>query len=345
MSEQKLNAAVLGAAGMIGGELLRLLLSHPRIGKITAVSKSGAHRRANEVHKALLHLPPIDFVDMPAGEAAGNADVVFCAMSHGDSQKIMDEIIAGPARCVIDLGADFRLRDPKAFAEYYVPHLRPELLPQFAYGLPEAYSAAIRGARLIANPGCFATAAQLLLLPLASSRLLPETIAVYAITGSSGSGATPKIGTHHPFRANNLYAYKLLAHQHQAEIDQTLSDLAGRPTQVRLLSHSGPFVRGIHATAYLRDASLARLDLAALYREFYLASPFATVLDRPPEVAEVAGTNFAHLHVAQRGDEAELLLTLDNLVKGGAGQAVQNMNLVFGFPETAGLEHSGVFPC
>jgi len=137
----------------------------------------------------------------------------------------------------------------------------------------------------------------------------------------------------------------LLAHQHEAEIDQTLSEMARRPSRVRLLAHSGPFVRGIHATAYLRDSALAALDLRKLYGEFYGACPFVTVLDRPPEIGEVVGTNFAHVHVLQRGEEAELLLTLDNLIKGGAGQAIQNMNLVFGFAETAGLDYPGAFPC
>jgi N-acetyl-gamma-glutamyl-phosphate reductase len=330
---------------MIGGELLRLLALHPRVGKITAVSKSNAGRAAHEAHKALLHLPPIEFVDLAAEDLAQQADVVFCTMAHGDSQKIMPALIASEVRCVIDLGADFRLRDAQAFAAYYGPHTQPALLSQFVYGLPEVFAARIRGARLVANPGCFATAAQLLLLPLAAARLLPDTTAVFAVTGSSGAGVTPKPSTHHPFRANNLFAYKMLAHQHEAEIDQTLSDVAAQAARVRLLSHSGPFVRGIHATAYLRDAALAALDLPRMYRDFYRASPFVLVLDRPPEIGEVAGTNFAHVHVVQRGDEVELLLTLDNLIKGGAGQAIQNMNLAFGFPETAGLEYPGAFPC
>ena len=142
-----------------------------------------------------------------------------------------------------------------------------------------------------------------------------------------------------------MFAYKMLAHQHEPEIDQTLSDVAGRHSTVRLLAHSGPFVRGIHATACMRGGSFGDKDLAAMYRDFYKTCPFVTVLPRPPEVAEVSATNFAHVHVVQKGDQAEIMLTLDNLVKGGAGQAVQNMNLVLGFPETEGLKNPGAFPC
>ncbi|NLH49669.1 MAG: N-acetyl-gamma-glutamyl-phosphate reductase [Myxococcales bacterium] len=345
MSNSPLRVAVIGAAGLVGGELLRLLAQHPRVGEIIAVSTSHAGKMAADVHPALLHLPPIRLEKQAAEETAALADVIFCAMAHGDSQRVMPVLMNGRARCIVDLGADFRLRDPDVYRRYYGEHQCPERQAEFVYGLPETDSAAIRSARCIANPGCFATAAQLLLMPLAKAGLAASPLAVFAVTGSSGGGATPKRSTHHPFRSDNLFAYKMLAHQHEAEIDQTLSAIAGRPQRVRLLAHSGPFVRGIHATAYLADEALAAVDLSALYREFYRSCPFVSVYDRAPEVAEVAATNFTHLHVAQRGPEVELLLVLDNLVKGAAGQAVQNMNLALGFPETEGLMQPGAYPC
>jgi N-acetyl-gamma-glutamyl-phosphate reductase len=345
MTAAGLQTVVLGAGGLVAGELMRLLSLHPDVARIVAVSQSQAGKMAHETHPSLRRLPPIAFVARPAGEAAADADVVFAALPHGDSQRVMREILAAGPRLVVDLGADFRLRDPAVFRAHYGEHVCPELAADFVYGLPEAFRDAVRGARLIANPGCFATAVQLLLLPLASAGLLPELVAVHGVTGSSGSGALPKPTTHHPFRDGNFYAYKMLAHPHEAEIDQTLTQVAGQPRRARLLAHSGPFVRGIHATAHLRDAGFAARDIARLYAGAYAAEPFVDALARPPQVAEVAATNFVCVHVKQQGDEIEATLALDNLVKGAAGQAIQNMNLALGLPETAGLMHPGAFPC
>ena len=273
-------------------------------------------------------------------------DAVFFALPHGQSQKIMPQVVEAGAFCVVDLAADFRLQDPEVFAQHYGEHSSAHLIDRFVYGLPEAYADQIAQSRLIANPGCFATAAQLLLLPLAARKVLPDAAAVFAVTGSSGSGIHPKPGTHHPFRDGNLYAYKALAHQHEPEINQALSAVAGKPCTLRLLAHSGPFVRGIHATAYLNDPQLSGLDVAKVYEDYYDARhPFVTVLAQPPQVAEVTATNFAHVHVAQKGGEVQIALALDNLVKGAAGQAIQNMNLSLGLDQTRGLTHPGAFPC
>jgi N-acetyl-gamma-glutamyl-phosphate reductase len=350
MNATGLRVTVLGAAGLVGGELLRLLSSHPHVAGIVAVSKSGAGQPAHAVHPCLLHRPPIALTNTPAGEAATGADVVFCALAHGESQRVMPAIIAAQPRLVVDLGADFRLQDAAVFRAHYGEHCCPELAAEFVYGLPEAFGDAVRRARRIANPGCFATATQLLLLPLAATGLLPEVTAVSAVTGSSGAGAIPKPTTHHPWRDENLFAYKLLEHPHEAEIAQTLTAVAGNARRARLLPHSGPFVRGIHATAFLRDERFGERDIAAVYREYYREATFVRVLDRPPQVAVVAATNFAHVHVTQRRagahpDEVALTLVLDNLGKGAAGQAIHNMNLALGLPETAGIDHAGVFPC
>jgi N-acetyl-gamma-glutamyl-phosphate reductase common form len=346
MAANKLHALVVGAGGLVGGELLRLLSLHPEIARITALSRSYAGRPAHEAHRSLRHLPRIEMVDKPAQEAAKDADIIFCALPHGQSQKIMEDLLSAAPPLIIDLAADFRLRDAAQFQKYYGTHCCPALAQKFTYGLPEHFGDALRQSRAIANPGCFATAAELLLLPLAIQRLLPPSTAVFAVTGSSGSGALPKASAHHPFRAENFFSYKMLAHQHEGEINQTLTKVAGEESRVRLLSHSGPFVRGIHATAYLAGPDFADLDVAALYRDTYdERCPFVAVLDEPPLVAEVAGTNFVHIHVAQQGDEIEIALAMDNLMKGAAGQAIQNMNLALGFDESAGLTNPGVFPC
>lgn len=344
-ASERPRVLVIGAGGLVGGELLRLLSLHPRVGSLAALSKSQAGQPAHRTHRALLHLPSVEMTDRPAGEAAREAEVVFCALPHGQSQEVMADLLDSGAALVVDLAADFRLRDPAVFTRHYLPHRHPELLKCFVYGLPELNGQAVRQSRAVANPGCFATAAELLLLPLALRRLLPETTPVYAVTGSSGAGAQPKDTTHHPFRANNFFSYKMLAHQHELEIDQTLTEAGGLPRRVRLLAHSGPFVRGIHATAYLADEAFGAMDIAALYRDVYGDCPFVTVLDRPPQVAEVASSNYVHLQVVQQEAEVTITLALDNLVKGAAGQAIQNMNLALGFPETAGLTHPGAFPC
>jgi N-acetyl-gamma-glutamyl-phosphate reductase len=189
-----------------------------------------------------------------------------------------------------------------------------------------------------------ATASELTLLPAAAKGWLPDHPAVFVVTGSSGAGQAPKPTTHHPFRAANLFVYKPLAHQHEAEIDRVLSERADRPVRARMIAHSGPFVRGIHASTLLAGPSIAGANVAAAYREFYAGEPFVRVLDAPPEVASVAGTNFAHLHVAQSGDEALVTCAIDNLMKGAAGQAVHNMNLAMGWDETEGLRAPGFFP-
>jgi len=345
MTAPRLKTVVLGAGGLVGGELLRLLSMHPQVEAITAVSKSQAGVRAHEVHRSLLHLPDIELVDLPYKDAAQGADVVFCTLPHGESRMQMDQILSARPRCIIDLAADFRIRDSGQFEQAYGTHQCPQLLKEFIYGLPEAFAHLIRQSRLIANPGCFATAVQLLLLPLADKKLLADNIAVFGVTGSSGAGVTLTPATHHPFRDGNLFAYKMLAHQHEAEINQTISEVAGEPRRVRLLAHSGPFVRGIHATAYFNENRLAKTNVEQIYREYYKNHPFIMILNRPPQVAEVALTNYVHLHILQKGSEVEIALALDNLVKGAAGQAMQNMNLVFGLDETAGLTFPGAFPC
>ncbi len=338
------RVAVIGAAGYVGGELLRLLVTHPEVGDIRAVSRTHPGKPWGEVHPAFAFDRERVFTDDAPEVAAKNADVVFLAMGHGESSRVMPAILACAPRLVIDLGADFRLADEAVYRAHYGEHPCFDLCASFVYGLPEARRDALRSATRIANPGCMATATQLAILPLAEAGLLPDRTAVFAITGSSGAGQTPKPTTHHPFRASNVFVYKPLAHQHEAEINRLVGEVAGRALAVRMIAHSGPFVRGIHAAVHVASPALAGRDVGALYRERYAGEPFVRVLAEPPHIAAVAGTNFAYISIEQRGDEALVTCVIDNLMKGAAGQALHNMNIALGLPESTGLSAPGVFP-
>lgn len=345
MNPEKKNAYILGAGGLAAGELLRLLSTHPEIGEIKAISKSQFGKKLYQTHPALRHLTDAVFDDLSIIGSISENDVVFCALPHGESQKYMEQLIKLNPACLIDIGADFRLKNKDDYSSAYGIHQNFDLVQNFTYGLPELYSEQIKMSKYVANPGCFATAAELLLLPLAKNNLLPPGSSVFAVTGSSGSGIKPKAGTHHPHRDGNMYAYKLLSHQHEPEINQLLSDAANSDISIRLIPHSGPFVRGIHASAYLKNDNFNNLDINELYCDQYKTCPFVSMLDYPAKIAEVAGTNYVHVHVEQKSNEVVLTLALDNLCKGAAGQAIQNMNLALSFDETTGLTHSGAYPC
>jgi N-acetyl-gamma-glutamyl-phosphate reductase common form len=344
-----LRVAVLGASGYVGGELLRLLDGHPEMAEVRAFSRSRAGARWGEVHPSLQNLPDDGRILEASDPAAagGWADVVFLAMPHGESQRVLAAVEAGGPRLVIDTAADFRLADPALAEAVYGPHRRTDALGDFACGLADVEGPKLAGARRIAVPGCFATAAMLALWAVAGDLDADADPVCFALTGSSGSGAAPKPTTHHPSRAHNLFAYAIGGHRHQAELDQRLRTWrGGEAPSCRLLTHSAPLVRGIHVTLRARVRA-PRADLVARAKNAFSGRPFVHVLERPPELAAVVGTNHAHLHVAVPGDGREVLVfaVIDNLVKGAAGQAVQSMNLALDLAETAGLEFPGLAPC
>ncbi len=346
-----LRVVVIGAAGYVGGELLRLLLSHPEVGEITATSRSQAGVPLGEVHPQLAARTGARFAGHTPAEAAAGTDVVFVALEHGESSSVAGEILAAGPGLVIDLAADFRVSDLELYSRFYGQHAVPELVPEFSYALADVLGTALLGKKALAAPGCFATAAQLALFPLA--KLQPQAIpALFAVTGSSGSGVHPKPTTHHPARAHNLFAYSVLNHRHEAEILQRWREWTGDPSaRARLMTHSGPFVRGIYLTMHVewpKTAAPGRApDLIAAFREAYAGRPFVRLLDQPPELTHAIGTNYALIHVAQSSDgrEAQVMVAVDNLVKGAGGQAVQAMNLALGLPEELGLVGGGMFPC
>ena len=349
MSEQRkdLSVSVLGAAGYAGGELLRLLLGHPEVGTIRGFSASHQGRPFADAHPALAHVRPGSFSPPDPAVAARDADVVFLALPHGESQDIMDQVLAADPGLVVDLAADFRVQDQSLYEAAYGPHRRPDLCADFVYGLADVEGSSLAGCRRIAAPGCFATAALLSLYPFMGAGGFREAPVAFAATGSSGSGASLRRTTHHPVRAHNFFAYSLSGHRHEAEILDRLRAFTGDgAATASLLTHSAPFVRGIHLTLFARPAS-PHPEPGVLLESTYAGRPFVRVLDRPPELSAITGTNFAHLHAAARNGGQEVIVTaaIDNLQKGAAGQAIQAMNLSLGLAETAGLEFPGIYPC
>lgn len=340
-----MRVAVIGGAGFVGGELLRLLHAHPCVDDIVAVSRSRAGRPLAEAHPSLAGFDGV-FVDEAPARAARGKDVVFLCLEHGEAQALAEAIVEAGAGIVCDLSADFRIRDHERHERFYGP--RPDsarrVASRFVYALADIEGSELRGAKALAAPGCFATAAQLALRPLA--RLAPAAPpALFAITGSSGAGARPKETTHHPLRAHNVFAYAPLAHRHEAEIAERWHAWTGRDESPRLIAHAGPFVRGIYLTFHARFSG--PVDAPAAYREAYRGKRFVRVVDAPPELTHVVGTNRADLHVAvsDTGDEIQVSVAIDNLIKGAAGQAIQAVNLAAGLDEAAGLPVAGAFPC
>jgi N-acetyl-gamma-glutamyl-phosphate reductase len=345
-----MNVAVVGAAGYAGGELLRLLYQHPEVREVVATSRSRGGASVADTHPALATVTDARFSTAEPGEIARGRDAVFLCLEHGESSRIAGEVFAAQPGLVVDLAADFRVRSRSLYERYYGSHTAPELLPRFCYGLADVVGAGLRGVGAIAAPGCFATAAQLALYPLARAGL-DVAPSLFAVTGSSGAGVQPRPTTHHPMRAHNLFAYSVLGHRHEAEVLQSWREWVGRPdATARLMTHSGPFVRGIYLTLHARlpkASAIGTTTGAAWFHAAYAGRPFVRLLDAPPELTHAVGTNYALIHAAasEDGTELQVMVAIDNLVKGAGGQAIQAMNLALGIEEEAGLRGGGMFPC
>jgi N-acetyl-gamma-glutamyl-phosphate/LysW-gamma-L-alpha-aminoadipyl-6-phosphate reductase len=344
------RAGVLGGSGFAGAELVRRLLGHPQI---ELVRVCAADHVGEPLASALPHLEgrtDLVFENPPPAEAVEGLDIVLMGLPHGASIDVVDRVIDREVR-VIDMSGAFRLKDQAAYAQFYGgPHAAPELLERFVYGLPELNRAAIAGARFVSSPGCFATSIELMLLPFARAGVLSGVVEVVGVTGSSGAGVTPTSTTHHPTRSVNLRTYRPLAHQHAPEIVAAVK-AAGAEIELDFVPVSAPLARGIFATAFFHvSAGVAPEALLALPQEAYAKEPFVRVpRGRLPEVVAVSGSNYAEVGVVvgPERDGKRLVTTfaaLDNLVKGGAGQAIQNMNLMLGVAETTTLEDPGGYP-
>jgi N-acetyl-gamma-glutamyl-phosphate reductase common form len=344
------HVAVLGAAGYAGGELLRLLIGHPDITGWVATSRSQAGKPVGEVHPQLRGLTDQPFEARAPGDAARGADVVFLALEHGESSKVVPALLEQGVGLIVDIAADFRVHDLELYQRYYGAHPAPAAVPLFRYGLADVEGTSLRGARAIAAPGCFATAAQLALYPLRDIPSLAPSL--FAVTGSSGAGVQPRPTTHHPARAHNLFAYSVLNHRHEAEVLSSWRRWTHRPdASARLMTHSGPFVRGIHLTlhAYCGEPGTGNgeRNVNRLFEATFGDRPFVRLMDQPPELTHVVGTNEALIFATGTtdGGEIQVMIVIDNLVKGAGGQAIQAMNLALGIDETRGLKGGGIFPC
>ena len=330
---KSVDVLILGASGYGGGELLRWLSAHPAVKTLRGTARSHAGKAFHAQHPNLRGLVEGTFEATPdwAALAQSEAPVLFSALPHGELGKLWPELeAAGRAHgllerlTVIDLSADFRLD------------------PTWVYGLVDWQPERMRGAKRIANPGCFATALQLALLPLAQWK--PAFVAVTAATGSSGSGAAPSDTTHHPTRANDFRAYKMLGHQHEAEVLRTLA-IAGWEAPLSFVPQSAPMVRGIFATAqFTLPAGMDEAGLRAHFEAFYQDRFFVRMVTGSPRVAATTGSAFADLGVAARHGHGAVMVALDNLGKGMAAQAVHNLNLALGLPEWTGLKLAGTYP-
>jgi len=347
----KAKVAVLGASGFAGAELLRRLLDHPELEVVRVCANDHVGELVSRAHPHLEGLCALRFENPPHAEAAQGVDVVIMGLPHGASCEVVDAV-AGSTTRIVDLSGAFRVQDPADYARYYgAAHPRPELLREFVYGLPELNRQLIARAKYVASAGCFATTIELMLLPFARAGLLRGSVEVVAITGSSGAGATPSPTTHHPIRAHNLRTYKPLEHAHTPEIIETLTAAGAQELSLRFVPVSAPLTRGIFATGFFRvPAEISAAELQELPRLTYQYERCVIVPEaRLPEVVAVLGSNRAEVGVTLGpidGDTRGVTVfgALDNLVKGGAGQALQNLNLMLGLPELSGLSAPGFFP-
>ena len=317
----KIRVAIAGGTGYTGGELFRILLNHPEAEIVAATTTSSEGTPVASVHRDL-----IGETDLCFGKSLNDPDVIFLCLGHGISREFVDTHDIKPECRIIDLGNDFRLDGNYAGRN-------------FVYGLCESAREDIRKAHDVANPGCFATAIQLAVLPLAAAGLIRDEIHITAITGSTGAGKKPVETTHFSYRSDNISIYKLFSHQHLAEIRQNIAHVsnAAEP-KVNFVPLRGDFARGIFASVYTKAAEgMSQEDYQKLYEEYYAASPFVFHSAQGISMKEVVNTNKGLVHVELHDGYAHIASAIDNLVKGAAGQAVQNMNLMFGLPEDCGL--------
>lgn len=321
-STSKIKAGIVGSAGYTGGEMLRILINHPDVEIVFVHSNSNAGNHVYDVHTDLFGDTTLQFTD----QLAYNIDVLFLCVGHGDAKKFLEANAIPEHIKIIDLSQDFRLNQNSKFKS-----------KNFTYGLPELNREEIRSADNIANPGCFATCLQLGLLPLASKGLLDNEVHITATTGSTGAGQSLSPTSHFTWRNDNLSVYKVFNHQHLGEISQSLRQLqAGFDKELNFVPYRGGFTRGIIASIYT-ESDLSEADALNLYKEYYASHPFTHVTNKDIDLKQIVNTNKCFIQVKKHDNKIFIISIMDNLLKGASGQAVQNMNIMFGLDERAGL--------
>ena len=323
LTSNKIKAGIIGGAGYTGGEMLRILVNHPNVEIAFVHSNSNVGNSIYEVHTDLFGDTDLQFT----GELSTDIDVLFLCVGHGDAKKFLETNSIPDTVKIIDLSQDFRLSQNSKVKS-----------KKFVYGLPELNRDAIKSAQNIANPGCFATCLQLGLLPLASKGLLNNEVHISATTGSTGAGQSLSPTSHFTWRNDNLSVYKVFGHQHLNEIGESLKQLQpGFDKSINFIPHRGDFTRGIFASIYT-ESNLSEEEAVKLYQDFYAGHPFTHVTTRNIDLKQVVNTNKVFLQVKKHENKLFIISILDNLLKGASGQAVQNMNLLFGLDERAGLQ-------
>jgi N-acetyl-gamma-glutamyl-phosphate reductase len=333
------RVAIIGASGYTGAESIEILLRHPeaKVTYLTALPEECGHVAdifPQFKGRCNLMVEPLDL-----GKLASMADVALCCLPHKVSMSFVPKLLQSGLK-VIDFSADYRLKNVEVYEKYYATkHTDLENLKAAAFGLPELFRERIRGASLVANPGCFPTGALLAIAPLLKNRLInPKSIIVSSVTGASGAGKNPSANFHFPNMNENIFAYGIGVHRHMPEMEQIAAEVAGEEVELLFQPHVGPFDRGILSTVYSEPkAPITKEELSKLYNAFYRSEPFVRVLASAPALKNIAGTNYVHVFPTVAKGRIICFSTIDNLVKGAAGQAIQNMNIIFGMEEMLGL--------
>jgi len=334
-----IRVAIIGAGGYTGVESIEILLRHPqaKLTYLTALPEECGH--VADIYGQLRGRCDMMIEPLDLDKLAKLADVALCCLPHKVSMSYIPKLLSTGVK-VVDFSADYRIKDLALYEKFYEPHTDKENLAHAVYGLPELFRSRIKGAKLGANPGCYPTGASLALAPLLKNNLIKTTgIVVSSVTGVSGGGKKPTAGFHFPYMNENIYPYGVGVHRHMPEIEQVASDVAGKPIELLFQPHVGPFDRGILSSVYCDPiAPVSPETLKKLYQDFYKDEPFIQILSAPPAVKNVAKSNYVHIFPTFAKGKAVVFSVIDNLIKGASGQAIQNMNIIFGIDETMGLK-------
>jgi N-acetyl-gamma-glutamyl-phosphate reductase len=332
-----IRVAIIGGSSYTGVESIEIILRHPQ-SKLTYLTAQSDCGHAADIYPQLRGRLDMVFEPLNIAKLATLADVALCCLPHKVSMSTVPQLLSAGLK-VVDFSADYRIKDVAVYEKYYEPHTDKVNLAHAVYGLPELFREQIKGAKLAANPGCFPTGASLALAPLLKHGLVKTTgIIVNSVTGVSGGGKKPTPNFHFPYMNENIYPYGVGVHRHMPEIEQVASMVAGKPVEILFQPHVGPFDRGILSSTYSDPVGTVTAEqVMKLYQDFYKNEPFVQVVSQPPAVKHVAKTNYCHIFPTVVKGKVVVFSVIDNLIKGASGQAVQNMNLLCGLPETIGL--------